>query len=162
MQSLNDWIGKVKADARAAGIEAVDAAADDLQDDLETVTERWEHRVKFTQDWSESPHSYEVVIKPTGENKKIFGYVDKGTKPHLIQPLNPTNKLKFQTGYSPRTAYRGQTNVGTGQSYGAWVSKAQVQHPGSKGRDFSGQVLDDLDPSLVRRVDQSLKQTLSE
>lgn len=162
MQSLNEWVTKVKLAAREAAIEAVDFAADDLQDDFENVSERWEHRVKFTQDWSESPHSYEVIIRPTGENKKIFGYVDQGTKPHLIQPLNPAMKLKFRTGYSPRTAYRGQTNVGTGQAYGGWISKAQVQHPGSKGRDFSGQLLEDLDPSLVRRVDKAVSEAVGE
>lgn len=160
MQSLNEWVMKIKVAARDAAIEAVDFAADDLQDDFENVSERWEHRVKFTQDWSESPHSYEVIIRPTGENKKIFGYVDQGTKPHLIQPLNPVGKLKFRTGYSPRTAYRGQTNVGTGQAYGGWVNKTVVNHPGSKAREFSGQILEDLSPTLEQRVTKALKEVL--
>lgn len=90
-----------------------------------------------------------------GRYAPIWIYVDKGTKPHEIAAKN-VPLLKFQTGYSARTAPVAKYNQGTGTANGAWVTKAVVQHPGNEARKFTETIIDELDPPFPDRIQAAI------
>ena len=70
-----------------------------------------------------------------GTNSKIYEYVDKGTKPHIIRPKR-AQFLRFQTGYRAKTT-PGIIGSSSGGRSGDIVYSQGVRHPGTKARKFS-------------------------
>ena len=68
-------------------------------------------------------------------DNEIYGYVDQGTKPHIIRPKR-AQKLFFKSGYSAKTTPRviGSNNGGAN---GPDVFANVVRHPGTKAREFA-------------------------
>lgn len=143
---------------QAAKKEAVleqDDTAKELRAWHQIVVRDWKHRPTFAVE-SGGGRSFRVkAINPVGKNRKIWFFVDRGTKPHLIR-AKPGGRLKFQTGYSAKTAPVARANVGTGRRTGAWVSKQQVNHPGTKAREFSKTIVQSLDPPFVDRIQAAI------
>lgn len=141
---------------------ALKDTAEDMKDAFKDVVDKWSNKPTFTTELTLSPNYIEAVIKPAGKHKKIFKYVDMGTKgPYPIPRIViPGKLLRFRTGYSARTAPVARYNVGSGTAVGAWVSKAQVQHPGIKARQFSEQISKDNKFALDKRVNAALKDAL--
>ena len=119
-----------------ASLQALMNASDDIQSTGRDAVRQWKNRPDFGEEVYVAMDYMEITIKPKGNRKviAIYGYVDQGTRPHIIMPKIPGTYLKFRTGYSAKTQPIAKYNVGSGQSFGNWVSKAQVFHPGSKGR----------------------------
>ncbi len=69
----------------------------------EHVVREWTHKPVFKAEVNEQPYLKTVTIKVKGEAADIWTFVDKGTKPHDITAKN-VPFLKFQSGYSARTA----------------------------------------------------------
>lgn len=124
------------------------------------VTRSWSHQIKFRAETKLQPSLYTVKIVPQGRNKAIWGFVDLGTKPHVIRAKNAPF-LKFQTGYSARTAPVAQFNKGTGQSSGAWVQKTEVEHPGTEARKFTETFMKKLTPPLQDRIQAAVKRGIN-
>lgn len=122
----------------------------------EKVVRQWTHKPRFKAVRIRQRSIQTVRIEPTGINKKIWTYVDQGTRPHVIAAKN-VPLLKFRTGYSARTAPVARANVGTGTASGAWVQKAVVQHPGTDARKFSATFLDELDPPFEERIQAAIE-----
>lgn len=141
---------------------ALRETAEDMKDEFENVVAQWSNKPRFETEITVNPTLIEAVIKPAGKHKKIFKYVDMGTKgPYLIPKIViPGKLLKFRTGYSARTAPIAKYNVGSGSANGTWVAKAQVTHPGIKGREFSEQISKDNKFALDKRVNEALKRAL--
>lgn len=163
MQKCRSVIAGINLKVRAAALQALKNASDDIQSTGRDTTREWKHRVDFGETVTIDPLIIEVLIKPTGRNVKIFQYVDKGTKgPYPIpKVVVPGRMLRFQVGYSARTMPVAKYNVGTGTHFGAWVSKAQVMHPGVKPRKFLETYMDELLPSLQRRVQDEINRILA-
>lgn len=145
---------KIDQTVRNATLQAMLNASDDVQSTSRDATNQWRRKVDFKETLTLDRLYIEVLIRPTGPNVKIFQYVDLGTKgPYLIpKVLVPGRMLHFQVGYSARTMPIAQYNKGSGQHFGAWVSKAQVVHPGIKARKFLETFMKELIPSLQVRV----------
>lgn len=163
MQTCRSVIAGINLKVRAAALQALKNASDDIQSTGRDTTREWKHRVDFGETTTVIPTLIEILIKPSGRNVKIFQYVDKGTKgPYPIpKVVLPGRMLRFQVGYSARTAPIAKYNVGTGTHFGAWVSKAQVMHPGIKARKFLETYADELIPSLQRRVQDQIDSILA-
>lgn len=133
----------------------------ELKTSHDKVTRDWTHRPTFRSQTTNTPAFKSVKIVPQGQHKLIWKYVDLGTKPHPI-PLSPkaTGFLKFQTGYSARTAPVAKFNQGTGRKFGAWVTVKTVKHPGNKPRKFSETFLEELSPSFEDRINAAVKRGL--
>jgi hypothetical protein len=133
-------------------------AADDIESTGRDAVRRWKNKPDFKDTTLRTKQRIEVTIKPKGDKKviQIFTYVEKGTKPHIIMPKKPGTYLKFRTGYSALTLPTAKYNQGSGMSFGNWVSKAQVFHPGSKPRLFLETFMKELVPSLQVRVQQEI------
>jgi hypothetical protein len=137
--------------------------ARDLANWLTVAVRDWRHKPRFAGRVTVRPDYIEVGVDVAGTAKKIFFYVDQGTgkwgpkhQPYPIVPKNPGGMLKFQMGYSARTAPGAKIGQGTGQSFGDWVSKKEVMHPGIEGRKFTETVLKELTPDFEERISDAI------
>lgn len=128
----------------------------ELKTSHDKVVREWTHRPSFKATYSTHAAIQSVKISPQGRHKDLWTWVDKGTKPHVIRAKNAPF-LKFQTGYSARTAPIAKSAQGTGQRFGSWVQKTEVQHPGTEARDFSKTFMKELTPSFGDRIQAAIK-----
>lgn len=136
------------------------ATGQELKTDHDKVVRDWRHKPTFRAQVDSRAAIRTVKIIPQGANQRIWYYVDLGTKAH---PIRAKNKpfLKFQTGYSARTAPVAQFNKGTGQKFGAWRQKKVVNHPGVKARQFSKTFLKELSPPFEDRIQAAVRRGLN-
>lgn len=139
---------ELQAEAEAIGLEGVAQ--------FDKVVRGWDTKVRFTYERKVTAQYISVEIKPYGKNAIIFTYVDQGTKPHIIRSKGDY-PLRFQTGYSALTKPVAQYGVGTGQSSGEWISKYEVNHPGTKARQFTETYMRDIKAELARRIENALR-----
>lgn len=130
---------------------ALEEAGERLFNRHQNIVKEWTHKPKFTTRLTISGDESRVDIMPMGKFAAIWGYVDRGTKPHKIRAKNG-GFLRFQTDYSARTAPIARANQGTGRAAGAWRSKREVNHPGIKARKFTITLLERLNPPLPERI----------
>ena len=135
----------------------------DLANWLTIAVRDWTHKPRFVGQVTIQPDFIEVRVNITGTYKKIFFYIDQGTglygakkRAYLIEPKTPGGLLKFQTGYSARTAVGAKINVGTGQHFGDYVSKKSVLHPGIAPRKFTEKVIEALKPDFETRIAEAI------
>lgn len=163
--SARETVIKIAAQVKAAAIQACMNASDDIQSTSRDTVRSWKHKVGFGETVVNGQRRIEFTVKPTGSraNLAIFGYIDRGTKgPYKIpKVVVPGKVLTFKTGYSARTQPVARYNVGSGQSFGNFVSKKQVTHPGIRARKFMENSLDKLTPPLVTRVNNEIKLSLA-
>lgn len=156
MQAIYDKVHR-------ACVQALMNASDDIQSTSRDTVRQWKNKPDFGEETFMSPERIEYTVKPKGSKKvlSIFKYVDRGTRPHIIRPKIPGTYLKFRAGYSARTQPVALYNKGSGQSFGSWVQKSQVNHPGSAARKFMETYMTDLIPSLQRRVQDEITKAVA-
>lgn len=115
---------KVEAAIRAQS----QRSAAELVADLQRTASTWEHQPKFTVKVS----AREIEART---DDKIWGYVDQGTRPHVIRPKR-AKMLRFATGYAAKTR-PGSIISGNGGASGSVAWANEVRHPGTKARGFS-------------------------
>lgn len=115
--------------------DAVQDTADQVIADYRKATSTWEHQPVFRIMARTARVGNRFTSVDVGTDDEIFGYVDLGTKPHVIRPKNG-KVLAFKTGGSPKT--RPNRLLATGGSAGTDQAFAkEVHHPGTKARNFS-------------------------
>jgi len=129
-----------------------------IKSDFEKTTATWDHKVKFERQISLAggPH---VEIFTTDE---IYGYVDKGTKPHDIWAGFYTGKsdkkvLAFASKSTPKT----KPNVigsFSGSRGRVDTFRPHVRHPGGKPRNFSKEITKKWQPRFKRRMEKAMSQ----
>ena len=163
MPKASVLVGQLYKTVKDASLQAMLNTSDDIQSTSRDAVRRWKNRPDFGEELFVGFDRMEMTIKPKGNRTvlSIFKYVDKGTKPHIIMPRIAGHMLHFRTGYSAMTAPKGKYNVGSGQSFGDWVSKAAVNHPGNKPRDFMETFMNDLIPTFQQRVQQEITRAVA-
>ena len=106
--------------------------ADYMKREYEKTTRTWDRDVKFGTKTDQSGDELKVYV---GTDDEIYGYVDRGTEPHLIQAVNAPY-LRFQTGFVSKTVPNLISSRKGGKS-GPWVRVQSVQHPGNEPRNFT-------------------------
>ncbi len=161
-------IRKSKAIRKAVRDEAKDTARE-MQNWLTVAVREWSNKPRFAGRVTLLPDFVEIKVDVAGSAKKIFFYVDKGTgtygpkkQPYEILPKQPGGMLKFQTGYSARSQLGAKIGMGTGQSFGDWISKASVMHPGIEPRGFSKKVIEELEPDFITRIQEAVASGIKE
>jgi hypothetical protein len=170
------WLRSVRADWRKAGLMQLDSivrqeieqAMDrqvkpSLVRSHEKIVEDWKHKPGFAARKYLEPSRIRVAVYPTGEHKMIWYYVDRGTRPHTIPAV--TGKLMvFRAGgtYVPKTMARpARTVVGGGYVEGGQkvftTKRKAFIHPGSEGRDLSGQIARDLKPDFQAWINNAFR-----
>jgi hypothetical protein len=121
------------------------------------VVANWKNKPEFQTRKYIKSDSIRMTVYPTGEAKEIYGYVDQGTKPHLIVPVH-AKLLKFKTGYISKTLARpARTVPGGGKATGPQVFAKVVHHPGSEPREFSKAIAGDIQPDFNRIIDNTFR-----
>jgi hypothetical protein len=111
--------------------------------------------------WSRKPEFKKEQAKPNKlmasvyTDNEIYGYVVRGTKPHVITP-KAAPALRFQPNFTSKTIPRRITSRRGGRS-GRMVSAKIVRHPGTQARDFDIVIADMLQPELVKEVRNDIK-----
>lgn len=130
---------------------ALTGAAKDVKVDLSVTTQTWSHRPDFTIETS--PGSRIVAT-----DDEVYGYVDEGTRPHIIIASSPFRPLVFGVGGSPKTTPR-VIGSRAGKKGGTTVRALVVHHPGTAAREFTDEIRDkwqDRLPDIMQRSIDSL------
>lgn len=146
-------------------IRHVEAAIDDtVKPELiakhEEIVKDWSVEITFGSLKRVDQHGISVYVYPKGENKEIYGYVTKGTKPHDITPVRAPF-LEFRWGgkgsYKPITApYKMPARLSGGQKL-HHVKMIKVRHPGIEPRLFEKKIGDEYTPRFRRVVEAAFK-----
>lgn len=116
------------------------------------TTSSWNTDVKFIVD---GPKGGEGAV---GTDNDIYGYVARGTRPHLITPKRGKVLVFGEGTYKPksRPGILGARRVGTGLRGAGGVARPvfakRVHHPGTKARGFEEEVAARLQPVLETNV----------
>lgn len=135
---------------------AIVKVADEMEEDFDKTVETWEHSVKFEKLTDVSGTMSALVAT----DDEIYGYVDKGTRPHKIRPKKQGGRLRFQ--WAGPGSYHAKTtpNVIGSQSGGAsgnMVAFPEVNHPGTKARNFDQIIARKWQPRFKRRMEDAMK-----
>lgn len=128
----------------------LNAIAKGAQVDFKVTTRTWTNKPDFTIDASKEDR------RIVGTSDPIYGYVDKGTKPHIIRPKRPGGRLTWMG-----TAYRAKTTpnvIGSKSSKNnnSIVYTKIVQHPGNAPRNFSIVIRDKWAKEMRIRMQSAL------
>lgn len=155
----------IKKKVVAATITVLENTSDDIQSTARDAVHRWRNRPDFSETVYNQTNTIEYLIRPDGDKKKtkIFSYIDLGTKgPYLIPKLlTPDRFLRFRSGYSAFTQPVARYNQGSGKSFGSYVTKKQVTHPGIKARKFLETFMNEIIPALEVRVQSEITKKLA-
>jgi hypothetical protein len=132
--------------------EGINRTVQDIRADLERSTATWTHDVDF--DVSISRQG-KTVTTTVGTDDEIFGYVDRGTKPHIITPKRPGYPLRFRSGYKAKTI-PGRIWSRPGGSFGNMIHAMVVHHPGFPGRHILETVTRKHEKSLLRYINLAI------
>lgn len=124
----------------------------------ERVVQDWETDVAFTGTIVSESDRIVLTVGPTGDGADIYKFVDQGTRPHTITPKSAP-RLAFQAGtYIPKTKPIGQIVSGGGQVQGGeLVFAKQVNHPGTKARQFSETIAEDIGTDFQREAENAFQ-----
>ena len=118
-----------------------------LEDAAETAQKRALELFRRTvRTWRRKPtFRVDAQVRPTlvriegGTNDPIYGYVDLGTRPHIIEPKGEGYPLRFQSAYQAKTI-PGVLASRPGGPSGRMVHAYRVRHPGNRPRRFSAMI----------------------
>ena len=149
---------RLKVDAlRLELLNEMRKVATDVKKDYEKTTKTWKHKPKFEVNVSLKPPGPTLIVETDDE---IYGYVDKGTKPHLIFAGIYTGKsnkkaLAFPSKFSAKTR-PGVIGSSAGSSGGPTVIRPYVQHPGTKARGFEEAIEKIWKTKYKRRMERAM------
>jgi hypothetical protein len=115
----------------------------------------WKKKPKFEIKVTQTKQFFSVV---TGTDDEIYGYVDKGTRPHFIRPKKKFGRLFFRKGFQAKT-FPGVIASGSGGSFGKMVVAREVRHPGIKARKFTPTIMRQTKGRFLKLMNQAFKQT---
>lgn len=131
----------------------------DILADFRKTVNGWKTRVDFTARTSITSNAIALNVSPTGEGAKIWGYVNSGTRPHIIRPKRAGGVLAFRGGFRAKTR-PGRLSSGAGGSSGRMIFTRQVYHPGTEARNFDELIADANRPKFKRLCENGLKRAL--
>lgn len=168
-RTVRQWVIQKDEDVRRELRQVVQGTSQEAKDYLTGVTASWEHKVQFRRVMVVTATLIRASVQAVGKNKKIFGYVDKGTGKYgakgVAYKIKPKNVpvLRFRAGYDARSrppagpGSAPRASVGTGKAIGGWVSTKEVTHPGIRPRKFAESFEKQLQPDFRRRVNNALR-----
>lgn len=121
--------------------------------DFHVTTQTWTNKPKF--DIKHTANSGEWIIKTDDE---IYGYVNSGTRPHIILPRKAGGRLRFfRTGFRPksRVGWIG-SNKGNSASKDETFAKS-VHHPGTQARNFAKIIRIKWDKEWPRQLQRAIQ-----
>jgi hypothetical protein len=138
-----------------------------LVQEHEKIVKDWTSDVGFAARKVIKPDSISVYVFPTGKDKMVWIYVDKGTKPHTIT-AKKAPRLAFQmrtSGGKPvRGGYTPKTLPGVVVAGGGYVRPPKtlvrpyaVDHPGNEPRGFTLAIAEDFLPFFRKEMENAFR-----
>jgi len=137
---------------RQALMNEANLVANAIEDDFNKTVEHWTKKPEFEKIVDMGPPIAILV----GTDNEVYGYVDKGTRPHKIYPRK-AKALRFQSGYATKTI-PGVIGSMAGGPFGDTVFSKGVNHPGTKARNFSKEIEKKWQKKFKRRMEKALSQ----
>lgn len=139
--------GVFRQEMHAAGI----VTMANMMRDFNKTTRTWQHNVDFKGVVNDKPTEIDVTVST---KDKVYGYVDKGTKPHIIKPRR-AKALFFQKRYKAKTTPH---VIGShkGGASGDVVAAKIVHHPGTDAREFSHDLQSKYQPRLKKDIEAAI------
>lgn len=111
--------------------------------------------------WKRKP-DFEVTQDPdsaeVSTDNPIYGYVDKGTKPHIIRPKT-AKTLRFNTAGFVSKTVAGRLSPRAGRSAKPPTAyPMEVRHPGTKARGFSELIAKRSIARLTKNINKAIKE----
>lgn len=137
----------------------IDKAAQDVGKkifaDFTKTTATWSKKPRFDAEIHTGSAAGGVSIDVTTKNE-IYGYVDEGTRPHIIRPKHKRGILAFKTGGRAKTRPRviGST---AGRQGNKQAFAKEVHHPGTKARQFTKTISKKWQPEFRKEMDAAMK-----
>lgn len=125
--------------------------ASDVRVDFGKTVKTWKHKPKFETQVTARAENVSVAV---GTNDEIYGYVDKGTKPHVIRAKRK-RILRFNTRFVAKTRPHviGST---AGKSGPPEAFAPVVHHPGTDAREFVRDIQAKYQPKLAARMQTAI------
>lgn len=124
---------------------ALDKTAKKAEKLLLQPTQTWDHKASF-----ETKNKGESVTVLTDD--PVYNYLEDGTRPHQI---NGSPALAFPNTFSAKTTV-GSLNSAPGTSGGSTVYASTISHPGVTARNFTEQVIKQIEPEFVKDIQNAL------
>lgn len=146
---------------------AAQAMALKIKKDFEATTKTWADKPEFKVEVNVGRAAGGYVATKAGTpagaeisvttDDEIYGYVDEGTKPHVIRPRRRGGLLAFKTG-----GYRAKTRpqvIGStaGRPGKNQVFAKEVHHPGTKARKFTQVIHKKWQATFRKEMDAAIK-----
>lgn len=122
--------------------------------EYQSTTRTWANKPEFEVD----EESEGAVI---GTDNPIYGYVDHGTKPHVIRPKRAKKLHFFASGFVSKTVPRRLNPRAGRKATKAETFSSGVQHPGTEGREFSKIIRERSTARFWRNLQKRIKQELN-
>jgi len=119
--------------------------------DLESTTRTWKHKVAFDVTITRVQGDYVVAA---GTDNQIYGWVNNGTKPHMIRPKRG-KYLRFSSGYRAKTRVNIIGSI-EGGAFGSDIYSNGVRHPGFPGRNFTRNIAKRRQVTVTQEVSQAI------
>ena len=134
---------------------AVEKIGPEIQKDFELTTATWKDKPEF-EILTDVGADISVMVSTDDE---IYGYVDKGTRPHIIRAKNG-KRLAFQ--WAGPGSYRAKTSPGvlgstSGGPSGDMTYPKEVHHPGTKARNFDKIIQKKWQSRFRQRMEYAMK-----
>lgn len=142
-------------DLRLELLNSLRSVANDVKKDFEATVKTWDHKPKFESAISLKGAGPQFLV---GTDDEIYGYVDKGTKPHVIKPKR-AKVLRFAGTYRAKTS-PGVIGSSSGGSSGAEVFSRGVKHPGTKARNFEEAIGRKWEKAFKGRMEEAMKRAV--
>lgn len=126
------------ARVRAELQDVMNELKDDILADFEKTTDGWQTQVDFSARFY-AGDNLRITVSPGGPGAEIWGYVNSGTRPHLIRAHGRT--LAFEVG-------------------GETVFTPVVHHPGTKARNFDEMIAAKHRPAFRALAENGLRRAL--
>ena len=125
----------------------------EIKKDFEGTVKTWKTKVVFEDLIEVGPDAVTIYV---GTDNEIYGWVDKGTRPHRIEPKG-NYPLAWRSGYTgPKTKPGSLKSVNRGKATGPYVFAKGVNHPGTKARGFSEMIAKKWERILPKRMQKAL------
>jgi hypothetical protein len=117
--------------------------------EYEITVGTWKRKVRFT--ITISPYEFATV----GTDNEIYGYVDKGTRPHIIRPKK-AKMLRFNTVFRAKTIPN-QLRNRAGMSAPPVAHALEVHHPGTEARNFTENISKRSEARFSKNMAKAMK-----
>lgn len=113
-----------------------------------------------TKTWKDRPSFHMRKLRGSrsvGTKSKIYQFVDKGTRAHVIKPKRAGGVLRFKFGGFKAKTTPGRLQSNRGAAGRNWRSPKSVRHPGTEARGFSEEIQKRMQKQIASDMRKALK-----